>query len=205
MGPYLCPYRAGLLLGGLLFLLPLADPALPTGRPPPVVLVPGDLGNQLEAKLDKPKVVHYLCSKKTDSYFTLWLNLELLLPVIIDCWIDNIRLVYNRTSRTTQFPDGVDVHVPGFGKTFSLEFLDPSKSSVGSYFHTMVESLVAWGYTRGEDVRGAPYDWRRAPTAATGLEGQVYPCFCGTRCALGGRGQDPACPGLRGQQPDPGH
>lgn len=41
------------------------------------------------------------------------------------------RLVYNRTSRGTQFPDGVDVHVPGFGKTFSLEFLDPSKSSVG--------------------------------------------------------------------------
>lgn len=53
--------------------------------------VPGDLGNQLEAKLDKPSVVHYLCSKKTESYFTLWLNLELLLPVIIDCWIDNIR------------------------------------------------------------------------------------------------------------------
>lgn len=41
------------------------------------------------------------------------------------------RLIYNRTSRTTQFPDGVDVRVPGFGKTFSLEFLDPSKSSVG--------------------------------------------------------------------------
>ncbi|XP_059988627.1 phospholipase A2 group XV isoform X7 [Lagenorhynchus albirostris] len=202
--------------------------------------VPGDLGNQLEAKLDKPTVVHYLCSKRTDSYFTLWLNLELLLPVIIDCWIDNIRpengkgmwlrtqgsigthqlrchlwvtgsisppgrLVYNRTSRTTQFPDGVDVRVPGFGKTFSLEFLDPSKSSVGSYFHTMVESLVGWGYTRGEDVRGAPYDWRRAPTAATGLEGQVYPCLCGTGSALGGRGQDPARPGLRRQQPDPGH
>ncbi|XP_060506353.1 lysosomal phospholipase A and acyltransferase isoform X4 [Panthera onca] len=125
--------------------------------------MPGDLGNQLEAKLDKPTVVHYLCSKRTDNYFTLWLNLELLLPVIIDCWIDNIRLVYNRTSRATQFPDGVDVRVPGFGKTFSLEFLDPSRSSVGSYFHTMVESLVGWGYTRGEDVRGAPYDWRRAP------------------------------------------
>lgn len=41
------------------------------------------------------------------------------------------RLVYNRTSRATQFPDGVDVRVPGFGKTFSLEFLDPSRSSVG--------------------------------------------------------------------------
>ncbi|XP_073883534.1 lysosomal phospholipase A and acyltransferase isoform X26 [Macaca fascicularis] len=135
MGLHLRPYRVGLLPDGLLFLLLLlmllADPALPAGRHPPVVLVPGDLGNQLEAKLDKPTVVHYLCSKKTESYFTIWLNLELLLPVIIDCWIDNIRLVYNKTSRATQFPDGVDVRVPGFGKTFSLEFLDPSKSSVG--------------------------------------------------------------------------
>lgn len=26
---------------------------------------------------------------------------------------------------------GVDVRVPGFGDTFSMEFLDPSKSSVG--------------------------------------------------------------------------
>ncbi|KGL86635.1 Group XV phospholipase A2, partial [Charadrius vociferus] len=125
--------------------------------------VPGDLGNQLEAKLDKPSVVHYLCSKKTDSYFTLWLNLELLLPVIIDCWIDNIRLVYNRTSKTTEPPDGVDIRVPGFGQTFSLEFLDPSKRSVGSYFYMLVQSLVDWGYKRDEDVRGAPYDWRKAP------------------------------------------
>lgn len=53
--------------------------------------VPGDLGNQLEAKLDKPEVVHYICYKKTDAFFTLWLNLELLVPVAIDCWIDNIR------------------------------------------------------------------------------------------------------------------
>ncbi|XP_073911882.1 lysosomal phospholipase A and acyltransferase isoform X2 [Castor canadensis] len=205
----LCSCRAALLRSGFMFLLLLlmllADPALPAQRHPPVVLVPGDLGNQLEAKLDKPTVVHYLCSKRTDSYFTLWLNLELLLPVIIDCWIDNIRLVYNRTSRATQFPDGVDVRVPGFGKTFSLEFLDPSKSNVGSYFHIMVESLVNWGYIRGEDVRGAPYDWRRAPTATPRLEGQVYPCLRVTRCPLGGRGQDPASPGLRRQQSYPCH
>ncbi|KAE8607904.1 hypothetical protein XENTR_v10011326 [Xenopus tropicalis] len=130
---------------------------------PPVVLVPGDLGNQLEAKLDKPAVVHYMCSKKTNYYFTLWLNLELLLPVVIDCWIDNIRLVYNKTSKTTAPPEGVDIRVPGFGQTYSLEFLDPSKRSVGSYFYTLVQSLVDWGYTRDENVRGAPYDWRKAP------------------------------------------
>ncbi|MEE6523692.1 hypothetical protein FKM82_022706 [Ascaphus truei] len=128
--------------------------------------VPGDLGNQLEAKLDKQSVVHYVCSKKTDYYFTLWLNLELLLPLVIDCWIDNIRLVYNRTSRTTASPDGVDVRVPGFGFTYPLEFLDPSKRSVGIYFYTLVQNMVDWGYTRDKDVRGAPYDWRKAPSKA---------------------------------------
>ncbi|XP_029613797.1 lysosomal phospholipase A and acyltransferase [Salmo trutta] len=130
---------------------------------PPVVLIPGDLGNQLEAKLDKPSVVHYICYKKTDVYFTLWLNLELLVPVAIDCWIDNIRLIYNRTTRQTEAPPGVDVRVPGFGQTFPLEYLDPSKGDVGMYFFTIVQALVEWGYTRDDDVRGAPYDWRKAP------------------------------------------
>ncbi|XP_075433052.1 lysosomal phospholipase A and acyltransferase isoform X3 [Ascaphus truei] len=139
-----CPQLLSLLL---LLLCPSGCSLLPSRGPtcgvrgcspgPPVVLVPGDLGNQLEAKLDKQSVVHYVCSKKTDYYFTLWLNLELLLPLVIDCWIDNIRLVYNRTSRTTASPDGVDVRVPGFGFTYPLEFLDPSKRSVdenGEYF-----------------------------------------------------------------------
>ncbi|XP_015195306.1 lysosomal phospholipase A and acyltransferase [Lepisosteus oculatus] len=130
---------------------------------PPVVLIPGDLGNQLEAKLDKPSVVHYVCYKKTEDYFTLWLNLELLVPFAIDCWIDNIRLIYNRTSNRTEAPPGVDVRVPGFGQTYPLEYLDPSKHALGMYFYTIVQSLVGWGYTRDYDVRGAPYDWRKAP------------------------------------------
>ncbi|XP_062317807.1 group XV phospholipase A2 [Osmerus eperlanus] len=130
---------------------------------PPVVLIPGDLGNQLEAKLDKPSVVHYICYKKTDTFFTLWLNLELLVPVAIDCWIDNMRLIYNRTTRSSESPPGVDVRVPGFGQTYPLEYLDPSKRSLGMYFFTIVQALVEKGYTRDDDIRGAPYDWRKAP------------------------------------------
>ncbi len=79
--------------------------------------------------------------------------------------------------------------MPGFGQTYSLEYLDPSKRSVGEcevgvyfiiligngyltralsvsgmYFFTIVQALVDWGYTRDDDVRGAPYDWRKAPS-----------------------------------------
>ncbi|KAG9340778.1 hypothetical protein JZ751_020370 [Albula glossodonta] len=58
---------------------------------PPVIIVPGNLGNRLEAKIDKPSLVHWMCYKKTDDYFTLWIDLNMFMPIGLDCWIDNIR------------------------------------------------------------------------------------------------------------------
>ncbi|KAG5839775.1 hypothetical protein ANANG_G00208540 [Anguilla anguilla] len=66
---------------------------------PPVIIVPGNLGNRLEAKIDKPALVHWLCYKKTEDYFPLWIDLNMFMPIGLDCWIDNIRIVYNRTTR----------------------------------------------------------------------------------------------------------
>ena len=63
--------------------------------------VPGDGGSQLEARLDKSNVVHYLCAKKAD-WFDLWLNLEEMAPILIDCWTDNMRLIYDNQTRTTR-------------------------------------------------------------------------------------------------------
>lgn len=51
--------------------------------------VPGDGGSQIDAKLDKPSVVHYLCDKKTNDYYNIWLNLELLVPYVIDCLVSS--------------------------------------------------------------------------------------------------------------------
>lgn len=126
-------------------------------------LVPGDGGSQLEAKLDKPEVVHYFCSSKTNDYFTLWINLEEIVPYAIDCFADNMRLVYNNITRKTSNSPGVDIRVPDFGSTQSVEFLDPSRYSLTGYFNILVEGLLKLGYIRNETIRGAPYDFRKSP------------------------------------------
>ncbi|XP_028906067.1 phosphatidylcholine-sterol acyltransferase [Ornithorhynchus anatinus] len=128
----------------------------------PVILVPGCLGNQLEAKLDKPDVVNWMCYRKTEDFFTVWLNLNMFLPLGVDCWIDNTRVVYNRTTGLMSNAPGVQIRVPGFGKTYSVEYLDTSK--LAGYMHTLVQNLVNNGYVRDETVRAAPYDWRTEPT-----------------------------------------
>uniref|UniRef100_A0A8C6GJ82 Phosphatidylcholine-sterol acyltransferase n=2 Tax=Mus TaxID=862507 RepID=A0A8C6GJ82_MUSSI len=127
----------------------------------PVILVPGCLGNRLEAKLDKPDVVNWMCYRKTEDFFTIWLDFNLFLPLGVDCWIDNTRIVYNHSSGRVSNAPGVQIRVPGFGKTESVEYVDDNK--LAGYLHTLVQNLVNNGYVRDETVRAAPYDWRLAP------------------------------------------
>ncbi|KZC12915.1 PREDICTED: group XV phospholipase A2-like [Dufourea novaeangliae] len=130
----------------------------------PVIFVPGDGGSQVEAKLNKTTVVHYLCEKISTEYFNIWLNLELLVPIIIDCWIDNMKLIYDNVTRTTRNQDGVDIRIPGWGDPLVVEYLDPSKASPGVYFKDIGNMLLTQlGYIRNHSIRGAPYDFRKAP------------------------------------------
>ncbi len=55
-------------------------------------VVPGLLGNQIEGKLNKTSVPNFLCRKVAD-WFTLWLSVELLLPVKIACLSDSLKYV----------------------------------------------------------------------------------------------------------------
>lgn len=130
----------------------------------PVILIPGDGGSQLEARLNKSDVVHYICEKTTTDFFNIWLNMELLVPVVIDCWIDNIKLIYDNKTRTTKSPNGVKIRVPGWGGTETVEWLDPSHASTGLYFQSIANTLVGLGHVRNVTVKGAPYDFRKAPS-----------------------------------------
>uniref|UniRef100_A0A0B6ZGM7 EF-hand domain-containing protein n=2 Tax=Arion vulgaris TaxID=1028688 RepID=A0A0B6ZGM7_9EUPU len=133
----------------------------------PVILIPGDGGSQLVAKLNKTTSPHYICRKYTSDYESIWLNLEELLPEVLDCFVDNMRLLYDPQTRTTFNTPGVDIQANGFGETDSVEFLDPNPvthfSSSLSYFYFIVNDLVTMGYARGLSVRGAPFDFRKAP------------------------------------------
>lgn len=127
-----------------------------------VILVPGDGGNQLYAKLNRSSSVHYFCQLKTSDYFELWLNLEEITPYVIDCLVENLKLNYNNQTKETLNSDGVDIRIKGFGQTDTVEYIDSSKLSLSTYFGLIVNALVTKAkYVRGVNVRGAPYDWRK--------------------------------------------
>ncbi|KAH9636976.1 hypothetical protein HF086_008237 [Spodoptera exigua] len=108
----------------------------------PVILIPGDGGSQLEAKLNKTNVVHYICAKTSPDYFNIWLNLELLVPFVIDCWVDNLKLEYDNVTRTTKGPSGVDIRIPGWGNPEPVEWLDPSHQNENGKFFADLKTMV---------------------------------------------------------------
>lgn len=89
-------------------------------------IVPGTGGNQIDAKIDKPSTRHFYCTKKTDDWFNLWLNLELLAPLIIDCWTDNAKLYYDNVTRLTKNSPGVEIRIPRWGDPEVVEWIDPT-------------------------------------------------------------------------------
>lgn len=129
----------------------------------PVILLPGDGGSRLQAKLNRSSVEHHYCERRSADWFDLWVNLSLLVPFAIDCWVDNMKLVYNSTTRRTSNMPGVTTRVNGFAQSEAVEYVDPSRIRGTNYFDSLVKQLVEFGYTRNKNVFGAPYDFRRAP------------------------------------------
>lgn len=148
----------------LILVFVFVGPALADQPKYPVILVPGDGGCQFEARLNKTDSPHWYCSKQSD-WFTLWLStLEL---EVVDCLVDNMKLLYNNVSRVTFNTPGVEIRQPGFGNTSTVEWLDPVHPVFAgklSYFYYLVEFLEKHlNYTRNVNIRGAPYDFRKAP------------------------------------------
>lgn len=138
----------------------------------------------MEARLSKPDSVHYYCEKNAD-FFNIWLNPKLLVPLVVDCWIDNVRLIYDPVTRTTRNPPGVETRIPGFGTPDVVEWLDPSytRSLAGAYFKYVANVLVNRGYQRNVTLRGAPYDFRKSPSRCAEAAAAAGAC-CASQFAL---------------------
>ncbi|GAB1598021.1 group XV phospholipase A2-like [Argonauta hians] len=165
----------------------------------PVILVPGDGGSQINAKLNKSESP-MLCERITNYYYTLWLDISQI-SLGQKCFVDNMRLVYNNKTRKTSDSPGVSINIPGFGDTQTVEYLDPDKESFTTYYYYIVEELVKLGFVRSKSIRGAPYDFRRSPnefqtyfTKLKSLIQETYAINNKTRVTL--MGHSMGCPTL---------
>lgn len=56
-----------------------------------VIVVPGDGGSQIQAWLDRPSVLHKVCQSKTNGWTNVWADFDMLIPNLVDCWVDNLK------------------------------------------------------------------------------------------------------------------
>jgi len=67
---------------------------------------------------------------------------------------------------------GVEIRAYQFGNLTGIAALDPSLPSVSGSYEKLISGLKGAGYSEGQDIFGAPYDFR---LAADGLEQVVCP------------------------------
>lgn len=133
----------------------------------PVILIPGLLGSRLQAKIDKTDRVNILCSKE-HGWQEMWLSVRQLLPIVVDCWLDNVRLVVDPRTGKPRSPPGVRTRVSDFGSVESVRHLDLNQPQLFRYFAPVIERLQQIGYTPDQNMLAAPYDFRLAPQQLAG-------------------------------------
>ena len=81
------------------------DPDPTPGPLHPIILIPGDGGSQIEARLNKTSTNHWWCSK-VSKWYSLWLDVPQMLSMMAKCWSSNIKLMYDSTTHTTYNIEG---------------------------------------------------------------------------------------------------
>ncbi|RZF49245.1 hypothetical protein LSTR_LSTR002866 [Laodelphax striatellus] len=74
-------------------------------------------------------------------------------------------MVYDKATHSTHSPPGCEIRAPLFGDVYPVENFSPQKLKGGKYFIDLTDALVTQKhYTRNTNLRGAGYDFRRAPS-----------------------------------------
>lgn len=172
-------FKLGILCMSMMFYVCQA-----TSNLHPVILVPGNGGNQLEARLTrgyKPSSLFchwYPILKQKGGWFRQWFDPGVLLAPFTQCFADRMMLFYDKDLDDYRNAPGVETRVLHFGSTQSLLYLDPSLKRATAYMAPLVESLEEIGYVSGETLFGAPYDFRY------GLAAEGHPSKVGSKFLL---------------------
>lgn len=154
------------MISHLLFLLVIraSQSLLIAATNAPVILVPGLAGSVLEEKLNRSSVPSFYCTKTSD-WQVVWLSLTAASRP--NCLLDELDVSYNETTNRYQNQTGVEIRAYQFGKLTGIAALDPSLPAVSGTYEALISGLKGAGYSEGNDIFGAPYDFR---LAADGLE-----------------------------------
>ncbi|CAE7219895.1 PLA2G15 [Symbiodinium necroappetens] len=149
----------------------VADGAHPCADPshsclPPIVFIPGFAGSLLDASVSRDRAANPMCSLSGTDH--VWFDAEYFVPLLIDCWMEEMRLQLNVTASITSALEledeaqGVHVHTVSYGSI---------KDSLFDYgiFHggtgvwtPIIAQLEKLGFNASH-LFAAPYDWRRGP------------------------------------------
>lgn len=98
----------------------------------PLIIIPGNGGNQLEARLTSSYIPSslvcnrwYPLKKSKDGWFRLWFDPSVLLTSFTQCFAQRMMLYYDPDMDDYHNAPGVQTRVSNFGSTESLLYLDP--------------------------------------------------------------------------------
>lgn len=128
--------------------------------PTPIVMLPGILCSQLQAKLTNSTI----CKRNSD-WFTTWITPENLLRAT--CFAAHMNLTTNSSNPCSTNTPGVQIRVPHFGNTTGFDTLNPAAPlgpAIELFLGLTNRLKASFGggfYQEGTTLRGAGYDWRK--------------------------------------------
>ncbi|CAO2185594.1 unnamed protein product [Urochloa humidicola] len=140
----------------------------------PIVLVPGLSCSELEARLtDAYRPSTPRCgAMKGKGWFGLWANCsDLPAHHYVQCFIEQMRLVYDPDAGDYRNLPGVETRVRNFGSSRGFQ---RNPEHTDWCFEVLRQELERIGYRDGETLFGAPYDLRHAPPALPRQKSEAF-------------------------------
>lgn len=135
----------------------------------PVILMPGYGGSKLEARWNPSEAAPSKSCPRFTEWRTIWLDPSYILPNRLECLVEMLELEMDTGTCRTRNKRGLEVRVKAPERVENAETLTDLRVLRYDYFHQIVDHLVkTLGYKRNENIRGAPYDFRRAPNELAG-------------------------------------